>query len=197
MRVLHIIPSAFEYFDDIKKTVFELVEKLNKRGVENEVITLQYQTPSKKERQAGLTEKVTRKYQGTVDFVAALQGAKDFDVVHLHCPFLGAADKIEEWKKNNPQIPFLVTYYRDVYWQDLISVYIRWYNYRHLPKIFALADAVACLSVEDFSRTSGLKYLVDKNKLAPLTAAADGVKLWNNEKNIDNLINLYDYLIHS
>ena len=50
MRVIHIIPSAFEYFDDIRSQAFRLLDGLNKLGVETEAFTLQYGSTNKAQK---------------------------------------------------------------------------------------------------------------------------------------------------
>ena len=144
MRVIHIIPSAFEYFDDIRSQAFSLLEELHKLGVENEAVTLQYgqhNRATKKSIQAAAPE-AAHNYLGDFDINSVIKSFADFDVVHLHCPFFGAAGKILRWKKLNPDIPLVVTYYRAVRILDLMSLFIRFYNAYYLPKIFKLADAV-------------------------------------------------------
>lgn len=50
MRVVHIIPSAFDYFDDIRSSAFALIAAEGKQGVESEALTIQYGTVTAKER---------------------------------------------------------------------------------------------------------------------------------------------------
>ena len=143
MRVIHIIPSAFEYFDDIRSRAFKLLDGLNKLGVESEAFTLQYGQPNRAVK-ASVKEvsPSVHDYAGNFDVDSAIANFADFDIVHLHCPFFGAAGKILNWKKLNPDIPLAVTYYREVRLEDMMSLFIRVYNAYYLPKIFKLADAV-------------------------------------------------------
>ncbi len=150
MRVIHIIPSAFEYFDDIRSRAFKLLDGLCKLGVENEAFTLQYGSTTKALKSSvAEASPAVHNYVGNFDIDAAITSFADFDIVHLHCPFFGAAGKILQWKKNNPDIPLVVTYYRDVKIVDTISLFIRLYNTYYLPKFFKLADAVDWLNAED------------------------------------------------
>ncbi|MEK7131772.1 MAG: glycosyltransferase [Patescibacteria group bacterium] len=150
MRVIHIIPSAFEYFDDIRLQAFKLLDGLHKLGVETEAFTLQYGSTNKVEK-ASIKEASpsVHNYLGNFDIDSAIANFADFDIVHLHCPFFGAAGKILRWKKLNPGIPLVVTYYRPVRIQDLMSLFIRFYNAYYLPKIFKLADAVERFNGEE------------------------------------------------
>lgn len=143
MRVIHIIPSAFEYFDDIRSRAFKLLDGLNKLGVEAEAFTLQYGQPNRAVK-ASVKEvsPSVHDYVGNFDIDSAIENFSDFDIVHLHCPFFGAAGKILRWKKLNPDIPLVVTYYREVRLEDLMSLFIKFYNAYYLPKILKLTDAV-------------------------------------------------------
>ncbi len=150
MRVIHIIPSAFEYFDDIKSQAFKLLDGLHKLGVEAEAFTLQYGSTNKAEKASVKAASLSvHNYIGNFDIDSAIADFSDFDIVHLHCPFFGAAGKILRWKKLNPSIPLVVTYYRQVRAEDLMSLFIRFYNAYYLPKIFKLADAVERFNVEE------------------------------------------------
>jgi hypothetical protein len=152
MRVIHVIPSAFEYFDDIRSQAFKLLDNLHKLGVENEAFTLQYGTPNKAQKSS--IEKVSpsiHNFIGDFDINSAIVNFSDFDVVHLHCPFFGAAGKILHWKKLHPDTPLVVTYYRDVKVTDLMSLFIKLYNAYYLPKIFKLADAESQPQTKDES----------------------------------------------
>lgn len=155
MRVIHVIPSAFEYFNDIRSQAFKLLDGLHKLGVETEAFTLQYGSTNKAEK-ASVKEASpsVHSYLGNFDINSAIHNFSDFDIVHLHCPFFGAAGKILKWKKNNPNIPLVITFYRDVRVVDLMSLFIRFYNMYYLPKFFHLADAVSRFNAEEGSLES-------------------------------------------
>ncbi|KKQ40268.1 MAG: hypothetical protein US58_C0022G0017 [Candidatus Magasanikbacteria bacterium GW2011_GWA2_37_8] len=145
MSVLHIIPSAFEYFTDINTDAWKWVNKLNKKGVDTDVFTLQYGVvPFLKMEEKGKGKKKfgTRNYTDTVSINEAMADWDKYELIHLHCPFLGAAGKILRWKKLNPSIPLVVTIHRPVRIVDLIALGIRWYNGYYLPKIIRAADIV-------------------------------------------------------
>ncbi len=154
MRVIHVIPSAFEYFDDIRSQAFKLLEELHKLGVETEAFTLQYGSPNKAEkRSVKEAAPSVHNHIGDFDISNAINSFSDFDVVHLHCPFFGAAGKILNWKKHNPNTPLVVTFYRQVHIVDLMSLFIRFYNMYYLPKFFKLADAVSQFNAEESTKS--------------------------------------------
>lgn len=164
MRVIHIIPSAFEYFDDIRSETFKLIDGLYKLGIETEAFTLQYGGPTKK-----LKEEVKEDSPSVHSYISStsanglVESLADFDIVHLHCPFLGAARQILNWKKSYPKTPLVITYHRDVVWTDLFSLFIKLYNHYYLPKLFKVADVVVCQNLEELASFRGSRY-IDKNK---------------------------------
>ena len=155
MKVIHIIPSAFNYFDDIRSQAFKLLDGLHKLGVENEAITLQYGSTDKAQKASIKSASPSvHNHIGNFDIDSAIANFADFDIVHLHCPFFGAAGKILNWKKLNPETPLVATHYRQVRIEDLMSLFIRFYNAYYLPKIFKLADAVDWFKEEEAGSAS-------------------------------------------
>jgi len=207
MRISHIIPSFYDYFNDINEVAFSLVDGINALGQESKPTTLQYGPPSKEmqERIQEVAPTTAPIYTGEVKFEEVINEFAGYDIIHLHSPFLGAAGKLLDWKKRNPNHPFLVTYYRDVVFTDMIALGLRWYDAYYLPKIFAAADVVTCFSADDFFRSSGARYLADKDKLFALGGAFKtihltedtyDVKLINKDEVIQNLISVYEELIN-
>lgn len=200
MRVIHIIPSAFNYFDDIRSAAFSIVDELSEIGVEGEIITLQYGAPRREEKEELKAAAPSRRYVGAVDFNALLRDLSGFDAVHLHCPFLGAADKILEWRRREPKTALVVSYYRDVIFNDLISLYVRWYNSHYLPLLFSASDAVVCFSADSFRKSRGRKFLRESDKLFDLNFALDetgggAVKLTDKKGVAQGLAVLYNNLL--
>lgn len=155
MKVLHLIPSAFDYFDDIRALAFSLLEKLPEYGIEAEAFTLQYGGVSREMKGEVAAKAPRQRFMGlasVAELIAALAG---FDLIHVHCPFLGAAGKIIAWKKEHPAIPLVATFHRRVATPDFFSLGIVWYNRYYLPKLFAVADAVAAPAAQVLQRSFG------------------------------------------
>ena len=152
MKVIHIIPSAFDYFNDIRTQAFSLLEELHKLGVENEAITLQYGQPNRaiKKSVQSAAPVAARNYLGNFDISGVIKTFADFDAVHLHCPFFGAAGKILRWAKTR-QSPLVITYYRPVLMSDFFSIIILAYNWFYLARLFKLADSVIDMRQENLS----------------------------------------------
>lgn len=167
MRVIHIIPSAFDYFGDIRSQAFKLLDGLHKLGVDTEAFTLQYGAATKSFKESVKEDSPSvHDFKGNVGIDGVVENLDDFDIVHLHCPFLGAASKIINWKKSHPNIPLVITYYRDVRFEDLFSAFIKLYNFYFLSKIFAISSVVICQNFGLFSSSAGAGYMKDNNKLA-------------------------------
>ncbi len=166
MRVIHIIPSAFEYFDDIRSQAFKLLEELNKLGVENEAFTLQYGSPNKAEK-LSIKESAPSVHNHIGDFNmdTAITSFSDFDIVHLHCPFFGAAGKILQWKISNPNTPLVITYYRKVRIEDLMAFFIWLYNAYYLPKFFKIVNAISQFNGEESTESIAADMLRVYNSL--------------------------------
>lgn len=176
MKVLHIIPSAFDYFDDIRVEAFDLVEKLNKVGCEADAITLQYgSSPSSRRIKKEIHRAApSRIFSGMVKADGLIEEFNSYDLVHVHCPFFGAAGSIERWKGDvGFRTPLVLTYYREVKVTDLFALVIKWYNNYHLPKLFKLAEAIVCPSISEFQKSAASRYLQEGDKLHELDNSTD------------------------
>ena len=147
MRVLHIIPATFHYFDDIQSAAFTLVSNLEKLGVETGVFTLQYGGEGGALATQSAVEKAAtgRRYGGTLSINEALATFSEYDAVHVHAPFLGAAGKIMAAKQASG-VPMLLTIYRPVFTPDFFSLAIKLYNWYYLPRLCALAETITVSS---------------------------------------------------
>lgn len=167
MKVIHIIPSAFDYFNDIRSQAFKLLDGLHKLDVETEAFTLQYGLSNKAEKKSVKEAAPSvHSHIGDFDINSAIASFSDFDVVHLHCPFFGAAGKILQWKKDNPNTPLVITFYREVRVLDLMSLFIRLYNAYYLPKFFKLADAASQFNPEESTESIAADTLLVYNSFA-------------------------------
>lgn len=161
MKVLHIIPSAFDYFNDIRATAFSLVGKLPGFGIEADAFTLQYGSASREERGEVAAKAPTQHFLGLTSVAELIVALNDYDLVHMHCPFLGAAGKIITWKREHPKIPLVATFHRRVITPDFFSLGIVWYNRYYLPRLFAVADAITTPEIEIFQKSFGTALITD------------------------------------
>ncbi len=147
MRVFHIIPAAFNYFDDIQDAAFKLIDELNDLGIEVDATTIQYGTVKKSAERHIQKIAPSREYVGNMSVAEAIERSADYDIIHVHCPLFGVAGKILNIKHRFPHKPLVVTYYRGVHWQDFFSGLIKLYNYYYLPRLTKQADAVIATDV--------------------------------------------------
>ncbi|MSU75496.1 MAG: hypothetical protein EXS55_03220 [Candidatus Magasanikbacteria bacterium] len=157
MKVIHIIPSVFNYFDDIRASAFALVDTLHSAGVEADAFTLQYGSEV-----AGPSVQTTvkqaapgRSYKGQLNINNAIETFSNYDIAHLHAPFFGAAGKILAWKQAHPEIPLVVTCHRRIITPDFLSLFLKLYSLYYLPKIFAVADIIIVPSLAKFQAYFG------------------------------------------
>ncbi len=164
MRIIHIIPTAFDYFDDIKRRAFKLVGEMNQyTGFESEAFTLQYNNATKSEQAEVKTIAPDQKYIGSQTTGEAFEYLNNFDVIHLHAPFLGAGKMLRRWRKNNLDKVFVVSDYRSVPTVDLIAIGIKWYNKYYLKRLKSVADII--LEGENANTISAEQILSIYNKL--------------------------------
>lgn len=160
MRIIHIVPSAFDYFDDIRASAFQLVDGLYEIGVNVEVFTLQYGSVNKKLKERVSSESTSHhNYAGSVGEKDLIKNLDNFDIIHVHCPFLGAGNKILAWHKAHPQKQLVITYYRDTQVSDFFSIFIKLYNRIFLPKLFVAARVILCADINAFRACSASAYV--------------------------------------
>lgn len=150
MRILKIIPAAFDYFDDIRAAAFALTEGLNQVGVEVEALTIQYETPSRRTKETITVAAPSRHYRGTVPLAQVEQNLAQFDVLHVHAPLFGAAGKVLQWKRAFPRLPLVVTVHRRVRTPDFFSLAVMGYNLWYLPKLLTAASLIATPALNQF-----------------------------------------------
>ncbi len=148
MRVLHIIPAAFNYFDDIRFQAFKVVDGLSLFGIEAEAFTLQYGNTSMAEgSESPAQHRAARgnasQFMGMSTLADALATFAAFDILHVHAPLPAAAGKVIAWKKAHPHFPLVVSYYRPVKVVDFYSVGLLAYNALYMPALAAAADCLA------------------------------------------------------
>ena len=176
MKIIHIIPAAFHYFDDIRDGAMALAEKQREFGHEVVAYTLQYGTvTSGQNKQIGRLAPLLN-FGGVYQGETVVNELNDFDVVHLHAPFLGLAGKILAWKNLHPKKPLAITYWRDVALVDLFSYFIVFYNRYYLRRLFAAADAIICSSSDKFAKTHGWRLCGNLPTLVDLGGVIKGLK---------------------
>lgn len=169
LKILHFVPSAFEYFDNIRKEAFTLIDSLGELGFENYVFTLQYSTVSKR-----LEKEIKEKTKDKMGFekIHTMEEVEDkineADIVHLHAPFLGMGKKLLEYKKKYPQKKFIVTVYRNLPYVDFFTIIIWLYNSWYLKRILNICDFVCASDEQVFKEARGFSMLKDEKKFVSI-----------------------------
>ncbi|MEK7680681.1 MAG: glycosyltransferase [Patescibacteria group bacterium] len=149
MRVIHIIPSAFGYFDDIRSRAFSILNAQHELGVEVEAITLQYESPSRSVRQeVEESSPAVHSYQGDATVGEAFLHLDDSDLVILHASFFGAGGKVLRWAKKG-KAPFFIVYHGQIVVTDFYSLIIKIYNWYYLPRLSRQADYILDIQGEN------------------------------------------------
>jgi len=189
VKALHIIPGALDYFDDIRKEALRLTDALSEvKGLEVEYVVLEYGLPkaghgSFEERTTGLV------HQGYGTFKETVASLDDYDLVHLHAPFLGGAKLLLKYynEKDSPP-PLVITYYRDVKITDLLSYYVRWYNRRYLPGLMEKANNILVRGTDgEFKELPSGQNIVDKYEFVDIISL-------NGEEFVEKNILVYNNL---
>jgi len=194
MKILHIIPSAFDYFDDIKLEAFEMLESENKMGVESDAITLEYGTVSRSEKFEVSNVAPSRQYLGQQPLDKNFQAWGDYDIINLHCPFLGEARKILNFFVNNPNKILILTYHRDFITTDFFSFFIKLYNYYYLPKLFKQAKVVGFMADRRNESIDGINMIKNDSKAVVLGLVQDPQDIHTNHI-VQDLIMVYNNIV--
>lgn len=179
MKVLHVIPSAFEYFDDIRVEAFKILDEENNLGVEADAITLEYGAVTKKEEFEVKTIAPAKKYLGQEPVAENIKKWEYYDIINLHCPFLGEAGKILNWVSSNPDKFLVITYHHDFQTPDFFGFLIKMYNYYYLPKLFKIASAVAFIADRYDQSKTGVKMLKNEEKAIVLGMPTEDQSIHN------------------
>ncbi len=173
MKVLHIIPSAFDYFDDIRSESFGLLEEEGDLGLESDAISVSYGGITKKEKIEVMSTAPSRRYIGQEDFKKTIEAWNYYDIINLHCPFFGELGTILKWSKEHPEKCLIITYHHDFITPDFFGYLIKMYNYYYLPKLFDLAKSVVFFAERRNLSKTGIKILKNSSKIAVLGLPAE------------------------
>lgn len=191
MKVLHIIPSAFNYFDDIRAEAFVWLEAENNAGLESEVITLEFGSTTKQEQAEIKAVAPTREFIGQQSMSQNANSWDQFDIINLHCPFFGAANEIIRWAKDRDHKSLVITYHSDFKTPDFFSLIIKLYNFYYLPKVFSTAKAVCFLANRRVQSRHGISLLKDEKKAFILGQIDDNLDIHKTDI-VSDLIMVYN-----
>lgn len=192
MRVLHIIPAAFNYFDDIKERAFTLVNSLSEYGIEADAITLQYGNVTKKEKAEVQVTAPETNFLGQESVKQNMEKWQDYDLLNIHCPLFGAGKDIVNWRKEFPNIPIVSTYHHDFITTDLFSWFVKYISNYYTKRAFALSDVVTFFADNRALCERGLRFVKNEEKVVVLGWRED-LKDIHSYDVVEDLIMVYNY----
>lgn len=193
MRVLHIIPTAFNYFDDIRAEAFKILHTEGEHGIDANALTLDYGSTSKSDEEEVGEVAPKAQFLGHHPMRRAMESWNDYDVVNLHCPFLGAASKILDWANKNKDKNLIITYHHDFRTPDFFSLIIKIYNIFYLPKLFKVAKRICFFGGRRRESSTGILLTGKKNDRKTVVLGQSGMnKDINNELVAEDLVMVYN-----
>ncbi len=109
MKILHVIPNAFDYFEDIHSEAFEILEAESLLGVEVDAVTIGYGGVTKKEIVEVKNDSPSREYVGQEPIEKNIESWEYYDVINIHCPFFGELGTFLQWFKDHPEKFLIIT----------------------------------------------------------------------------------------
>ena len=175
MKIAHLVSTYPPYKGGMGNVCFKEAEGLAKFGHKITVFTPFYKN-THSEHQASDVKVVYLKpffKMGNAAFVPQiLSFLKGFDVVHLHWPFIGGAEKILSAKKKLP--PLIVQYHMDLIDTGFRGLFFRLYQSIFLKKMVRTAEKILVSSFDYLEYSAlGKVYKAAKEKFEELPLGVD------------------------
>ncbi|EKD42888.1 MAG: hypothetical protein ACD_72C00544G0001, partial [uncultured bacterium] len=158
--------------------------------------TLEYGAPTKGEKVAVRKAAPKQKYLGQQSIEQHASSWDDFDIINLHCPFLGAGHKILKWTNEHPLKPLVLTYHRDFVADDVWGWFIKMYNYYFLPRLFKTAAIATFFDDQKDIDKIGRKILKNEQKNIILGLPLEGEDIHSNQV-VEDMVLVYNSIINS
>lgn len=196
MKVLHVIPNAFDYFKKIHAEAFEILEEESEYGVEADAITIEYGTIKKKQLSEVKEQAPSKRFAGQESVKQNTEAWDYYDIINIHCPFFGEVPEILQWLKKHPEKFLVVTYHYDFQSPDFFGFFIKYYNYFYLPKLFKMAKYVAFYADRYDISSTGIKMLNNDEKVAVLGLVSEDEDI-HSESIVGDLVMIYNSLMNN
>lgn len=199
MRIVHIVSTYPPYAGGMGNVCFNEAQELQKFGHKVVVFTPQYKKKGhedKKQDSDVVFLKPLIQWGNAALAPSVVKELKDFDIVHLHWPFIGGAETVLFFKLFTKFKPKLVVQYH----MDLIGPGLRgllFYIYKLLfnPILVRTADVILASSF-DYIRNSNLRKYISQysNKFIEFPLGVDINEFSPQPKNI-KLLEKYNLLV--
>lgn len=159
MKTAHIVSTFPPYFGGMGNACFHEVTGLVKLGYEVTVFT-PGNKPSHNQSREGFEVKYMQplfKYGNTAFVPHIIKRLKNFDIIHIHWPFIGAAEAVLFWKKfKRPKTKLIIQYQMDLIDTGLRGLIFNIYSCFFNPVFVKQADKILVSSL-DYARNSKIK----------------------------------------
>jgi len=167
MKVAHLVCNFPPYKGGQGNVCLAQVKELVKSGHRVSVYTLL-------DRKSGVSEVwgpefLVKRFQpvfryGNAGFIPGIsRGLRDFDVIHLHWPFLGGAEALLLWYLFRKRPPLVVQYHMDLVAPGLRGLLFKLNSFLFIPLVVKLADKIL-VSSQDYLEHSDLSKYWRRNR---------------------------------
>lgn len=164
MKIAHVVCTYPPYYGGMGNSAYHMAEGLQQRGHDVMVITPAYEEESQPIDSTVDIERIAPSFAyGNAAMIPHLPKVlSEFDLVHLHYPFFGAAGAVKRWKQKHTDIPLVTTYHMDPRGVGLVGIYMKWYARHYMPSVLKASDAIIA-STLDFAEASEAAEVYKKN----------------------------------
>ncbi|MFH1192471.1 MAG: glycosyltransferase family 4 protein [bacterium] len=178
MKIAQIVCQFRPYKGGINETAYYFSRELVKMGNDITVITPLYDNTLKNEEEMyGFKIKRIKPFLkcGNAAFIPKLwKEIGNFDVIHLHYPFFGAAEIV--WIKKvftKKKTPLVITYHMDVVGNGLLKSISAFHTKFIMPRILKRANIITFSSLDFYNNSNAKKINLKKDNIIELPFGVD------------------------
>jgi glycosyltransferase involved in cell wall biosynthesis len=159
MRVVHLACVAPPETGGIGRVAYEEVIRLRERGIEADLGAMKADV-APIESVVRLDRAWRMGNAGSISWSALQSFVAYADVVHLHYPFFGTAEKVGTLRRKGGIKKLVITFHMDAAAEGMKELLFRIYEKTHLSRILSSADEIL-VSSKEYAQMSGAKRFVD------------------------------------
>jgi len=196
MKIAHIVCRYKPYKGGISNIAFEYAENLSQKGHDITVFTPLYKDSDKEF--AATDYKIERlkplvKFGNAAFLPQLLFKLKNFDIIHLHYPFFGAACLVWFLKLiRGKSFKLVISYHMDVVGGRVLKLFFRTHARLIMPLIIKSADKVI-ISSRDYAQNGDLHNILNKypDKFVIIPPSVDTHRFYPEQKD-ERLVEKYN-----
>lgn len=152
MRIAVFAPVFWPYRGGMGRVVDNEVKELQKNDCQVDIFTPRYSCSWLKEEEwfgskIYRLEPLLKFGNAAVIKIKKEVELQDYDILHLHYPFIGGVKEALRFKKEK-NLPLVVTYHMDLVARGWRGLFFKIYSWLTLPKIFKNADRIVFSSLD-------------------------------------------------